>query len=223
MGKNKNEKTKSTAKQALREQQKQKKKRMKAIKDVVSIVLIVGIAVGLFVGLLWAAGTFDYHPESTYDVLISIENYGSVHVELYGNDAPETVGHFLSLVNSGYYNGKSVYKLFDDLAYIGAESTDKADIKGEFAENGFNNKIAHKRGVLSMARGETGSAYGQFFIVTKNSPDLNGKHAAFGCVTDGMDVIDSIYKNVVTSDNGSIAKENQPKITSISAHASHDH
>ena len=76
MGKNKNEKTKSTAKQALREQQKQKKKRMKAIKDVVSIVLIVGIAVGLFVGLLWAAGTFDYHPESTYDVLISIENYG---------------------------------------------------------------------------------------------------------------------------------------------------
>jgi peptidyl-prolyl cis-trans isomerase B (cyclophilin B) len=223
MGKNKNEKAKSSAKKALREQQKQKKKRMRAIKDVVSMVLIVGVFAGIFVGLLWAAGTFDYHPEPTYDVLITIENYGSVHVELYGNDAPETVKHFLSLVNSGYYNGKSVYKLFDDLAYMGTDATDKADIKGEFAENGFDNKISHKRGVLSMVRGETGSAYGQFFIVGKNSPELNGKHAAFGCVTSGMEVIDAIFKNVPTSDNGSINKENQPKITSISAHASHDH
>ena len=223
MGKNKNGKAKSSAKKELREQQKQKKKRMRAIKDIVSMVLIAGVAVGLFVALLWGAGVFDYHPESTYDVLISIENYGSVHVELYGNDAPETVGHFLSLVNSGYYNGKSVYKLFDDLAYMGTDVTDKADIKGEFAENGFKNKISHKRGVLSMVRGENGSAYGQFFIVAKNSPELDGKHAAFGSVTDGMDVIDAIFKNVPTSDNGSIAKENQPKITSISAHASHDH
>ena len=194
MGKNKNGKAKSSAKKELCEQQKQKKKRMRVIKDIVSMVLIAGVAVGLFVALLWGAGVFDYHPEATYDVLISIENYGSVHVELYGNDAPETVKHFLSLVNSGYYNGKSVYKLFDDLAYMGTDVTDKADIKGEFAENGHKNDLQHIEGVISMARtNDPNSATSQFFICNADArASLDGKYAAFGYVVEGLSVVHKI-------------------------------
>jgi peptidyl-prolyl cis-trans isomerase B (cyclophilin B) len=182
----------------------------------------------IVVGILFASGTFDYKPEGTYDVLISIKGYGNLHVELYGNDAPETVKHFKKLVDDGYYNGKSIFKLFDDLMYAGPEDVSNIvtslNLKGEFAENGFDNKISHKRGVLSMARGEDpNSAYGQFFIVRKNSPELDGTYAAFGKVTDGMDVIDQIFEDLSTDENGMIAEDDQPIITSISGHASHSH
>lgn len=215
-----NEKSKALTKKELREQQKKKKQQLQLAIKVIPIIVVIGI----FVGIFFVTGAFDYQPTSTYDVLITIENYGSLHVELYGNDAPETVAHFLSLVNSGYYNGKSVFKLFDDLAYMGnANASDNGQgIKGEFSDNGFNNKISHKRGILSMARGEDyDSAYGQFFIVRKNSPDLNGKYAAFGKITSGIEVIDNIYKNLKTDENGMIAEGNQPIITSIVSHESH--
>ena len=217
-----NESPKNLTKKELREQQKKKKQRLQTTIKIVSILVVIGIFITIFL----VTGAFDYQPKSTYDVLITIENYGSLHVELYGNDAPETVAHFLSLVNSGYYNGKSVYKLFDDLAYLGDKSTSEAKqgIKGEFSDNGFNNKISHKRGILSMARGEDyDSAYGQFFIVRKNSPDLNGKYAAFGKITSGIEVIDNIYKNIKTDENGMIIEGNEPIITSIVSHESHSH
>ena len=219
--KNINEQTKPLSKKELREQQKKQKQRRKTVVTVISII----VAVGIFVGIFFITGAFDYQPQSTYDVLITIENYGSLHVELYGNDAPETVKHFLKLADDGYYNGKSVFKLFDDLAYMGDKNASSAQgIKGEFFDNGFENKILHKRGILSMARGEDpNSAYGQFFIVTKTSRDLNGKYAAFGKVTSGMEIIDNIYKTLETDDNGMIAEGKQPIIKSISSHASHSH
>lgn len=215
-------KTKALSKKEIREQQKKKKRQIQTMIKVLSIIIVAGI----FIGILFATGTFDYRPEATYDVLITIKNYGSIHVELYGNDAPETVQHFLTLANNGYYNGKTVFKLFDDLMYAGnmeASDTEKG-IKGEFSDNGFKNKIPHKRGTLSMARGEEpNSAYGQFFIVTKNSRDLDGKYAAFGKITSGIEIIDNIYKSIRTDANGMIAENNQPIITSISSHASHSH
>ena len=217
-----NEKSKVLTKKELREQQKKKKQQLQTAIKVISVLVVIGIFAIIFL----ATGAFDYQPKSTYDVLITIENYGSLHVELYGNDAPETVAHFLSLVNSGYYNGKSVFKLFDDLAYLGDGNASDAEhgIKGEFSDNGFNNKISHKRGIISMARGEDyDSAYGQFFIVRKNSTDLNGKYAAFGKITSGMEIIDNIYKNLKTDKNGMISEGSQPIITSIESHASHSH
>ena len=220
--KNINEKPKVLSKKELREQKKKKKQQLQTAIKVVSILVVIGIFVAIFL----ATGAFDYQPKSTYDVLITIENYGSLHVELYGNDAPETVAHFLSLVNDGYYNGKSVFKLFDDLAYMGdANASDNGQgIKGEFSDNGFNNKISHKRGILSMARGENyDSAYGQFFIVRKNSTELDGKYAAFGKITSGIEVIDDIYKNLKTDENGIVSEENPPIITSIVSHESHAH
>lgn len=222
MGKNINENAKAPSKKELREQQKRKKRQ---IKTAVSVIAVVA-ALGIFIGILFAAGVFDYQPQSTYDVLITVKNYGSIHVELYGNDAPETVKHFLALADSDYYNGKSIFKLFDDLMYMGAEEASDAErgIKGEFSENGFKNKVSHKKGTLSMARGEDpDSAYGQFFIVTKNSPELDGKYAAFGKVTSGMEVIEQIYASLKTDADGMIAESSRPIITSIESHASHSH
>ncbi len=222
MGKNINENAKPLTKKELRDLEKKKKRRIKNAIGIVSGILILGI----FIGILFAAGVFDYQPQSTYDVLITIENYGSVHVELYGNDAPETVEHFLKLADDGYYKGKTIFKLFDDLMYMGDKnaSDTESGIKGEFSANGVKNKISHKRGILSMARGEAAdSAYGQFFIVTKDSPELDGKYAAFGKITSGMEVIDNIYNSLKTDENGMIAEDKQPKITSISSHASHSH
>ena len=217
-----NEQTKALSKKELREQQRKKKRQMKTVRNVLSVF----IALGILIGILFATGVFDYKPQPTYHVSLTIKNYGSLHIELYGDDAPETVEHFLSLVNSDYYNGKSIFKLFDDLVYMGDENVSQAQpgIKGEFSDNGFDNKVSHKRGVLSMARGEDAdSAYGQFFIVRKEDRKLDGKYAAFGKITSGMEIIDEIYKNIQTDANGMIPENLQPIITDISGHASHSH
>ena len=217
---------KTAAAKVAKEEETRKIQKQKTTKTIIISSVSVILVIGIIFGVLALAGAFDYQPTGTYDVLIDIENYGSLHVELYGDDAPETVKQFLKLADEGYYDGKTIFKLFDDLAYAGdTEAANREDgIKGEFSENGFENKVSHTRGVLSMARGEDpNSAYGQFFIVRKNSRELDGKYAAFGYVTSGMEVIDEIYKNLDTDANGMIAEDKQPVISSISSHASHDH
>ncbi len=216
---------KTVAAKVAKEEEALKLKKQKQIKTIAIYSASIIAVLGILFGILFAAGAFDYHPKGTYDVLVELGDYGSLHVELYGNDAPETVEHFLKLVDEGYYKGKSIFKLIDDLAYAGAimETTPGKGIKGEFSDNGFKNKVSHTRGVISMARGEDpDSAYGQFFIVTKDSPELDGKYAAFGYINDGMDIIDKIIKDAEIDENGLI-KGNQPIITNISSHASHSH
>jgi peptidyl-prolyl cis-trans isomerase B (cyclophilin B) len=89
-------------------------------------------------------------------------------------------------------------------------------IKGEFTENGWENNLKHKRGVLSMARTDVpDSAGSQFFIMHKDYPSLDGKYAAFGKVTSGMDVVDKLTKTPVTDSNGTVAAKNMPVIKSI--------
>ena len=95
----------------------------------------------------------------------------------------------------------------------GSENT----IKGEFSSNGIENNISHVRGTISMARSmENDSASSQFFIVHEDSTFLDGDYAAFGRVTEGMEVVDAICENVaVEDDNGTVAAQNQPVINSI--------
>ena len=217
---------KTVAAKVAKEEETLKLKKQKMIKTIAIYSAAVVAVIGVLFGVLFAAGAFDYQPEGTYDVVIEIEDYGSLHVELYGNDAPETVDHFRDLVNKGYYNGKTIFKLFDDLAYAGDTNAANADkgIKGEFSDNGVKNKVSHTRGVISMARGDDpNSAYGQFFIVTKDSPELDGKYAAFACITDGMDIIDKILEDIEVGENGMIEPGKEPKITRISGHESHGH
>lgn len=137
-------------------------------------------------------------------VTIEMENGGVIKLELYPSKAPETVKNFISLINNGFYNGLTFHRTIPGFMIQGGDPKGTGiggpgySIKGEFSENGFENNIPHVRGIISMARSMMpDSAGSQFFIVTDDSDFLNGKYAAFGCVTDGMDVVDEIVKSRV--------------------------
>ena len=159
----------------------------------------------------------------THDVVIEVENYGTINAVLYGETAPITVANFAKLAGEGFYDGLTFHRIISGFMIQGGDpkgnGTGGSDenIKGEFSLNGFENPIAHKRGVLSMARSSApDSASSQFFIMHDTATHLDGSYAAFGCVTDGIDVVDAICQNTpVTDGNGSVAKANQPKILSV--------
>ena len=162
-------------------------------------------------------------PTVTHTASIEIEGHGTITLELYGNIAPITVENFEKLANQGFYNGLTFHRIIKDFMMQGGcpkgdgTGDSGTDIKGEFLLNGIYNSISHVRGVVSMARGnEPDSGSSQFFIVHKDSPHLDYNYAAFGRVTDGMDIVDKICTEAEPTDsNGSIAKENQPVIKSI--------
>jgi peptidyl-prolyl cis-trans isomerase B (cyclophilin B) len=183
------------------------------------------LAVGLVIGALAAFGVFQYTPTVTHHAEIVIKDYGTLHVELYGEDAPKTVAHFVERAEKNYYNGLTFHTVLNDLLYGGSEVADGRDdgILGEFSSNGVDNRIKHERGVLSMARGTAyDSAYGQFFIVTeRRASQLDGQYAAFGKVTEGMDIIDRIMAEAAPGANGLLDKTARPVIERISLHGSH--
>ena len=156
-------------------------------------------------------------------VQIDIANYGTIIAELDADAAPITVTNFIRLVNEGFYDGLTFHRIISGFMIQGGDplgngtggSSEK--IKGEFAANGIDNPIAHERGVLSMARSSApDSASSQFFIMHQAAPHLDGSYAAFGRVLSGIEVVDAICQNTpVTDGNGSVAKANQPVITSI--------
>ena len=127
-------------------------------------------------------------------------NSGTIKIELYPDKAPNTVNNFISLVKSGFYNGIIFHRVISGFMIQGGDPNGIGtggpgySIHGEFAYNGFKgNDIKHVRGVISMARSMMpNSAGSQFFIMHKNAPHLDGQYAAFGKVTEGMDVVDAI-------------------------------
>ena len=130
---------------------------------------------------------------------ISIKDFGDVEIELYPNIAPNTVNNFISLANNGFYDGTTFHRVIKDFMIQGGDPDGNGtggpgySIKGEFTNNGFQNDLAHTEGVISMARSYMpDSAGSQFFIMTSTSPHLDGEYAAFGKVTDGMDVVREI-------------------------------
>lgn len=138
---------------------------------------------------------------------IEIENYGTVKAELYPKIAPNTVDNFISLSNSGFYNGLTFHRVIKDFMIQGGDpkgdGTGGPDyaIKGEFTSNGFENSLKHTEGVLSMARSrQPDSAGSQFFIMTSTSSHLDGEYAAFGKVIEGMDIVKKIQE-VKTNSN----------------------
>lgn len=128
-----------------------------------------------------------------------MENGGVMKGELYPDVAPQSVGNFIALANSGFYDGLIFHRCIPGFMIQGGcpKGTGTGDpgynIKGEFAQNGVKNPIRHMYGVLSMARSMMkDSAGSQFFIMTSDSPHLDGAYAAFGKVTEGMEVADAI-------------------------------
>lgn len=154
---------------------------------------------------------------------INIEDYGTIDMELDADTAPITVTNFVKLAQDGFYDGLTFWRIMDGFMIQGGDpngdGTGGADenIKGEFANNGVENDISHTRGTVSMARAaDPDSGSSQFFIVQADSTFLDGDYAAFGYVTDGMDVVDKICEDAQPTDNnGTIEKEEQPVIESI--------
>lgn len=161
--------------------------------------------------------------KGTHHAEINIKDYGVIKVELNGDVAPITVANFINLANSHFYDGLTFHRIIDGFMMQGGDPLGNGTggsentIKGEFSQNGVENNLSHTRGAISMARStDMDSASSQFFIVQSDSTYLDGQYACFGYVTDGMDIVDEICKNAVTTDsNGSVSAENQPVINSI--------
>ena len=158
-----------------------------------------------------------------HHVEIDVKDYGTITLELDADTAPVTVTNFLNLAEEGFYDGLTFHRIISgfmiqggDPAGNGSGGSDQ-EIKGEFSENGVENNISHVRGVISMARSNLpDSASSQFFIVHEDSTFLDGNYAAFGHVTEGMEVVDKICGNIpVQDDDGTVASEDQPVISSI--------
>ena len=133
------------------------------------------------------------------NVVMSVKDFGKITLELYPDIAPITVENFVSLVKDGFYDGLTFHRVVNGFMIQGGDPNGNGTggsgktIKGEFAENGVENNLSHKRGVISMARSNNpDSASSQFFIMHQDNDYLDGKYAAFGKVTDGMDVVDAI-------------------------------
>ena len=132
-------------------------------------------------------------------ITIEMESGDIMKLELYPDVAPNTVKNFISLANKGYYNGLIFHRVIEGFMIQGGcpEGTGTGglgySIKGEFSQNGFKNDLKHEAGVISMARSMMpNSAGSQFFIMHKDAPHLDGAYAAFGKITEGMDVVNKI-------------------------------
>ena len=155
-------------------------------------------------------------------VEILMENGGVIELELYPDKAPITVANFEKLVSEGFYNGLTFHRIIEGFMIQGGDPQGTGmggsdeNIKGEFALNGVNNDISHKRGVISMARAmDPNSASSQFFICHADSEFLDGQYAAFGKMTRGFEVLDELAKTPVLDNNGTVPRMAQPKIKSI--------
>lgn len=132
-------------------------------------------------------------------VTITMENGDVIKAELYPEVAPNTVNNFISLIKKNFYDGLIFHRVINGFMLQGGDPEGSGmggpgyGIKGEFSSNGFNNDLKHTEGVLSMARSMMpNSAGSQFFIMHKKAPHLDGDYAAFGKVTEGMEVVNKI-------------------------------
>lgn len=194
------------------------------MEKVKNISLIIAIVVVL---ALISTVCFEIYKNVTMEVknpiaTMEVEGYGTVKIELYPDQAPETVANFIKLANNGFYNGLTFHRTIPDFMIQGGDKNgdgtgsptlknllgDSAEdkeyaIKGEFLANQVKNTIKHKKGTISMARSDYSSlglneqgynsAGSQFFIVTTDmTSSLDGSYAAFGQVTEGYDIVEKI-------------------------------
>ncbi|ABX41633.1 peptidylprolyl isomerase [Lachnoclostridium phytofermentans] len=153
-------------------------------------------------------------------VTFEMENGDVIKAELYPEIAPISVNNFVSLIKKGYYDGLIFHRVIKGFMIQGGcpEGSGMGgpgySIRGEFAQNGFINDLKHSEGVLSMARSmRPNSAGSQFFIMHKNSPHLDGAYAAFGKVTEGMDIVNKIAETKVDYNDRPLEEQKLKKVT----------
>ena len=194
----------------------------------VTILLAAAAAVTLLTGCQGNANAQTKEAQTIdvagkHHVKINVKDYGTITVELDGDKAPITVGNFLKLAQDGFYDGLTFHRIISGFMIQGGDPLGtglggaEGTIKGEFKSNGVDNPLSHTRGAISMARSQSkDSASSQFFIVHQNSTFLDGDYAAFGYVTEGMEIVDAICEATsVTDNNGSVEKASQPIIEGV--------
>lgn len=153
-------------------------------------------------------------------VTFEMENGDIMKAELYPEIAPNTVNNFISLVQNGFYDGLIFHRVIRGFMIQGGcpDGTGMGGpgytIKGEFSQNGFANDLRYTEGVLSMARAmHPDSAGSQFFIMHKNSPHLDGAYAAFGKITEGMDIVNKIAETATDYSDRPLEEQKMKKVT----------
>ncbi len=199
---------------------------MKNLKKCMVMVLVLsmlGVFSGCGCGQAEATKEFGELLTGKYQIEIVMKDYGTIKAELDADAAPYTVTNFIELVEKGFYDGLTFHRVVKDFVVQGGDpqgdgyGNSGETIPGEFATNGIENPLSHTRGAISMARSDgNNTASCQFFIMHKDETALDGYFAAFGYVTEGMEIIDQICENTpVTDEEGTVEAENQPVIESI--------
>lgn len=127
-------------------------------------------------------------------VTMKVKGFGTIQLELFYEVAPNTVSNFVNLIEKKYFNGLKFHRIIPGfMIQGGGGERNICAIRGEFKINGFANPLKHSRGVISMARtNDPNSQTSQFFIMHANNSSLDGSYAAFGGVTQGIEVVDQI-------------------------------
>ena len=153
-------------------------------------------------------------------VTITMEDGSVMMAELYPEIAPNTVNNFISLVKKGFYNGLIFHRVINGFMLQGGDPEGTGmggpgySIKGEFSGNGFKNDLKHTPGVLSMARSMMpDSAGSQFFIMHKTSPHLDGQYAAFGKLTEGIEVVNKIAETRTDYNDRPLQEQKMKSVT----------
>ena len=172
------------------------------------------------VNLLPSMNKGEYTMAQNPIVTIEMEDGGKIVAELYPEMAPISVNNFISLVKKGFYDGLIFHRVISGFMIQGGDPQGVGIggpgycIKGEFSANGVKNPLSHKRGVLSMARAQAmDSAGSQFFIMHADGEFLDGQYAAFGMVTEGMDVVDRIAATKTGLNDKPKADQRMKKVT----------
>ena len=187
--------------------------------------ILIGIGVVIFLVAAFFISNLANKEEKTellsgkYYVEMSVKDFGKISLELDADIAPITVTNFMKLVNEKHYDGTKFHRIMKGFMVQGGRNSSNpaSTIKGEFAANGIDNNLSHERGVISMARNNYNmdSASDQFFIMHEDNASLDGNYAAFGYVTEGMDVVDKLAEVEVVDDNGTVPEDKQPVIEYI--------
>lgn len=219
---------------------------MKKVGKIIWIIALMAIIV-----LIGVVG-YGYYKKATFKAenpiaTMEVENFGTIKMELYPDQAPETVSNFIALANRGFYDGTKFHRVVKDFMIqagskdgdgtTGATLKDLIDngadeeytIKGEFLANGITNTVKFEEGTLAMARADYtaysagladesyDSGCNQFFIMTENNTNLNGYYTAFGKVIEGLDIVHKIEEIEVTVAEGQEETEGAEVSTPVNA------
>lgn len=207
------------------------------MKKLLSLILIITLCLTVLAGCK-KDGKDENKDTTVYKYAkMTVKDHGDIILKLNATVAPVTVENFLNLANSGFYDGLTFHRIIENFMIQGGDPNangtggvyddtgNKVTIFGEFTNNGHQNDISHKRGVISMARSGNqyfpslayNTASSQFFICNADAPHLDGDYAAFGWVIAGMDVVDSITAEGIKHTSGGVIsnKAYQPVIVSV--------